>query len=98
MTGLLQDYITIRGSDQIKLEVYKVGFEGHIWEPRPTKQQIFQVLGNVLFYREQYQEDVKLLPYDIFEEINGHQGLGIEWDGEDREWDVHRWYDSMDIR
>ena len=69
-----------------------------ISRPRPTKQQIFQVLGNVLFYREQYQEDVKLLPYDIFEEINGHQGLGIEWDGEDREWDVHRWYDSMDIR
>ena len=71
-------------------------FEGHIWEPRPTKQQIYQVLGNVLFYREAYHNDVKQLPYDIFEEIIGHQGLATEWDGEDREW--YTWYESMNIR
>ena len=73
----------------------KFVFEGNVWSP-PTKAQIYEAIGQGLYYQGQHRSDINELANDIAYEITSFEGLSENWDSPDP--DVPAWYDCMDIR
>ena len=95
-----QEYIYLtrglpRRYEPIKLEVKKIAFEGHLWSP-PTREQIYEAIGQGLYYQGQHRSNINALAQDIAYTLTSFEGLSEDWGDNDS--DVPEWYDSVEIR
>ena len=72
----------------------KLAFEGNVWSP-PTKAQIYEAIGQGLYYQGRHRSNINSLAQDIAYAITSFEGLSDDWDYDP---DVPAWYDSMEIR
>ena len=72
----------------------KFVFEGNVWSP-PTKAQIYEAIGQGLYYQGQHRSNINALAQDIAYAITSFEGLSEDWDHDP---DVPEWYDSVEIR
>ena len=86
----LQDCIwQYRDSVWQGFRVHKWEFSGDVWEPTPTRPQIYKAIQQVY----DTFKDTESLAYDFIEEICGFQGLSIAWDTQTTGL-FSRWYEA----